>query len=94
MGMIYVRIVPKDGDDARRLDEMNLDLHRRGTERQARDRFLVPGILSSEQVDEVKEAGFEVQVIRDVSEVPRLRAERYLRQIGSIRWQRLRRWRR
>ncbi len=74
MGMYNVRIVAKDRDDARRLDEMNLDLHRRGTQRQARDRFLIPGLLTGEQVDLVKKAGFEVQVVKDVSDVPLLRA--------------------
>lgn len=73
MGLYDVRIVAKNRGDVQSLDEMRLDLHRRGTRREAIGRYLVPGLLTGEQIDQVKAAGFEVVVVDDVSQVPALR---------------------
>ncbi|MBI5251834.1 MAG: carboxypeptidase [Desulfomonile tiedjei] len=76
MGMYDVRIAVKDTADGRELDKMELDLHRRAARKEAKNRFIVPGLLTSEQIEKVKRAGFEVTIVADVSNVAaRRRAE-------------------
>ena len=73
MKFFSVRIVAKTLDGLWGLDSFNLDLKNRAARQEGSDRFVVPGILSEEQIEQVKSAGYTVEVVSDLAEVARER---------------------
>jgi len=73
MGFFSVRIVARTLDGLWGLDRFDLDLKKRAARQEGSDRFVVPGILSEEQIEQVKSAGYTVEVVSDLTEVARER---------------------
>jgi murein tripeptide amidase MpaA len=73
MRFFSVRIVARTHDALLSLDRFDLDLKKRAASQEGSDRFVVPGILSEEQIEQVKSAGYTVEVVSDLTEVARER---------------------
>ncbi len=75
MAKFIVRITARSYEQLRGLDKYHLDL-RSGTARQeGTDRFIVTGILSDEQIQQVKSAGYTVEVLSDLSQMSKERTQ-------------------
>src|SRR3954447_21549963 len=64
-----VRIISRSIEQARALQAMDLDLKYRAARRTAPERFVTPGILNAEQLDALLAAGYEVDVVADLTKV-------------------------
>lgn len=73
MGFFLVRILASTYDGLLGLERFDLDLKKRAARQEGTDRFVVPGILSEEQIVQVKSAGYGVEVVSDLTEVARER---------------------
>jgi murein tripeptide amidase MpaA len=69
MTIYSVQIIAKTLEELRALDKFELDLKYRAARQLASDRFIVPGILTEEQVRQVEAAGYTVEIASDVSQV-------------------------
>jgi carboxypeptidase T len=69
MTISSVRIIATSLEELRALDKYELDLKHRAARQLAVNRFMVPGVLTDEQIREVEAAGYTVEVISDLSQV-------------------------
>jgi len=67
--MYFVQISAETAAKLRALDEFNLDLKHRAARQRAADRFVVPGVLTSEQIAQVRGAGYTVEIVSDMTQV-------------------------
>lgn len=75
MAIYSVQITARTLEELRALDKFELDLKYRAARQLAANRFMVPGILTKEQVRQIKAAGYEVEVISDLSQVAEERVQ-------------------
>ena len=69
MHIFEVKIITENFEGLRSLGRLDLDLKYRATRQEGRNRFVVPGILSAEEIKKAKASGYEVNVIDDLSEM-------------------------
>lgn len=80
MSIFEVQIITGSLEDLRALGKLDLDLKHRAARQQDRNRFVVPGILTDAEIEKVEAAGYEVNIIDDLSEV----AEERKREVSSV----------
>jgi len=64
-----VQIIARTLAELRALDRFDFDLKHRAARQLAADRFMIPGVLTDEQIQQVEAAGYTVEVIADLSQV-------------------------
>ena len=69
MHIFEVQIITENFEGLRSLGRLDLDLKYRATRQEGRNRFVVPGILSAEEIKKAKASGYEVNVIDDLSKI-------------------------
>jgi murein tripeptide amidase MpaA len=75
MEIYLTHIVASSPEELRALDVFGLDLKHRAARREAARRFVVPGVLTDDQVRELQQAGYEVEIVEDLSRVAAQRSE-------------------
>jgi murein tripeptide amidase MpaA len=75
MTIYSVQIIARTLEELRALDKFELDLKYRAARQLASDRFMVPGILTEEQVRQVEAAGYTVEIVSDLSRVAEERVQ-------------------
>src|SRR5690348_8314497 len=75
MTKFIVRITAKSYDQLKGLDKYHLDLKKRTARQEGADRFVVTGIASEEQVQELKFAGYGVEVLSNLSQMSKERTQ-------------------
>jgi len=80
MAIYSVQITAKTLEELRALDKFELDLKSRAARQLAADRFMVPGILTDEEVRQVEAAGYTVEIVSDLSRV----AEERVQEVSHI----------
>jgi carboxypeptidase T len=75
MAKFIVRITAKSYDQLKGLDKYHLDLKKRTARQEGADRFVVTGIASEEQVQELKSAGYGVEVLSNLSQMSKERIQ-------------------
>ena len=75
MTIYSVQIIARTLEELRALDKFELDLKYRAARQLASDRFMVPGILTKEQVRQIEAAGYTVEIASDVSQVAEERSK-------------------
>src|SRR5919202_795355 len=68
-----VRITAGSYEQLRDLDKYNLDLKKRTAREEDDNRFVVVGILSEQQIEQVRSAGYTVEILSDLSQMGRER---------------------
>src|SRR5919202_3215413 len=68
-----VRITAGSYEQLRDLDKYNLDLKKRTAREEDANRFVVVGILSEQQIEQVRSAGYTVEILSDLSQMGRER---------------------
>ena len=74
MDVFSVVIEAKSLKDLRALDQFDLDIKRRSAQKVNEHRFVVPGILTREQIQLVTAKGYKVEAVADLSQVGKERA--------------------
>jgi carboxypeptidase T len=69
MDIFSVRIISKTADELRALDRFNLDLKHRAARQVDANQFEIPGVVTSEQMHQVKAAGYQVAIISNLSQI-------------------------
>lgn len=69
MAISSVRIIATTLEGLRALDKYELDLKHRAARQLADECFMVPGILTDEQIQEVEAAGYTVEILADMAQV-------------------------
>lgn len=69
MRLFEAQIITDTLGKLRALDKLKLDLKHRAAREEDRNRFVVPGILNADEIAKTKAAGYEVNVIADLSDV-------------------------
>lgn len=67
MGIFEAYIIADSSAHLRLLRTMDLDLKYRGARQVSKNRFIVSGLLSEEEITKVKGAGYEINIMRDLS---------------------------
>lgn len=67
MSIFETQIIATNFDQLRALDKLGLDLKQRATRQESRNRFVVPGILDTTDIEKTKSAGYEVNIITELS---------------------------
>lgn len=80
MAIYSVRITAKTPEKLRELDKFELDLKYRAAQKLATDRFMVPGVLTEEEIRQVGAAGYTVESVSDLSRV----AEERVQEVSHI----------
>lgn len=75
MALSSVKIFAKTLDELRALDKFELDLHYRATRQLENGLFMIPGVLTDEEVAKLTEAGYKIEVVADLTKVARERAK-------------------
>lgn len=75
MAIYSVQIIARNLEELRALDKFELDLKYRAARQLAANRFMVPGILKEEQIQQVEAAGYGVEIISDLSRVAEARVQ-------------------
>ncbi len=75
MTKFIVRIIARSYEELRGLDKFNLDLKKRTAREENTDRFVVSGILTEQQIEQVRSAGYTVEILSDLSEISRERMQ-------------------
>jgi carboxypeptidase T len=75
MTKFIVRIISSSYEQLRGLDKYRLDLKKRTARKEGTDKFIVTGILSEEQINQVKSAGYTVEVLSDLSQASKERTQ-------------------
>ena len=73
MQIFETQIITDSLAKLRALDALDLDLKHRAARQEGRNRFVVPGILNKEEIDKAKAAGYEVNIIEDLSTILEVR---------------------
>ncbi len=74
MDKFSVVIGAKSEKDLRALDQFDLDIQRRGAKKINEQKFVVPGVLTGEQISQLKEKGYSVEITADLSQVGKERS--------------------
>jgi murein tripeptide amidase MpaA len=74
MDMFSVVIGAKSLKELRELDKFDLDIKRRAAQKVTEEKFIVPGILTREQIEQVKSRGYAVEITADLSQVGKERS--------------------
>ena len=69
MHIFETHIITDSIEKLRDLGKLDLDLKHRAARQEGRNRFVVPGILNAEEIKKAKAAGYEVNIIDDLSEM-------------------------
>lgn len=69
MAISSVHIIARTLEELRALDGFELDVKHRAARQLAANRFMVPGVLTDEQMQQVETAGYTVEVLSDLSQV-------------------------
>jgi murein tripeptide amidase MpaA len=75
MAKFLVRITARSYEELRGLDKYNLDLKKRTAREEDTDRFVVSGILTEQQIEQVRSAGYIVEILSDLTQVSRERMQ-------------------
>ena len=75
MEIYSVRIVARTLDQLKMLEPFDLDLKYRAAHQEGGDRFVVPGILTVEQIQQLQAAGYIIEVVDDLSQVAEARRQ-------------------
>jgi carboxypeptidase T len=75
MAKFIVRITARSYEQLRGLDKYHLDLKKRTARQEGTDKFIVTGILSEEQIQQVKSNGYTVEVLSDLSQMSKERTQ-------------------
>jgi carboxypeptidase T len=75
MAKSIVRITARSYEELRALDKYHLDLKKRTARKEGTDKFIVTGILTEEQTNQVKSDGYTVEVLSDLSEASKERTQ-------------------
>ena len=67
MNTFSVRIVARTLEDLRALDAFDLDLQRRGARRTESGQYMVSGIVDDAQIQQLRVAGYQVEVVADLT---------------------------
>lgn len=67
--MFSVKIVSKNIEDMKELDKFNLDLRRRSAYQEEKGQYVVPAILNKEQIEQIKQAGYAVEILSDIKKI-------------------------
>jgi carboxypeptidase T len=73
MTKFIVRIIAKSYEELRGLDKYHLDLKERTAREEDKNRFIVIGLLNDEQIQQVKSAGYTVDILSDLSQMSKER---------------------
>lgn len=75
MTIASVRIFATTLEELRALDRFELDLKHRAAQQLAANHFMVPGILTDDQIQQVKVGGYTVEVISDLTQAAKERVQ-------------------
>ena len=75
MTIYSVQIIARNLEELRALERLELDLKYRAAYQLTTDRFMVPGILTDEQIQQVEATGYTVEIISDLTQVAAERAQ-------------------
>lgn len=67
MSIFEAQVIATNFKQLRELDKLDLDLKQRATRQERRNRFVVPGILNIADIEKTRSAGYEVNIIADLS---------------------------
>ncbi len=73
MDVFSVRIIARSLRELRALDRFGLDLKHRAARKEGADRFVVPGVLTADQIRQLKASGYTVETVSDLTRVARER---------------------
>jgi carboxypeptidase T len=68
MPVFLVKIVATSYAEIVALDNYHLDLKERAAQQEDTNRFVVPGILTDEQIQDLKSAGYTVEIMKDLTQ--------------------------
>jgi carboxypeptidase T len=74
MDVFSVVIEAKSLKDLRALDQFDLDIKRRSAQKVSEHKFVVPGVLTREQIQQLTAKGYKVETVADLSQVGKERA--------------------
>ncbi|HDR4766204.1 TPA: carboxypeptidase [Bacillus cereus] len=69
MKLYSVRIHSNSHEELKRLEKFDFDLQYRISKKTDVDYYEVPGILTNEQIEKVKQSGYQVEIIEDLNKV-------------------------
>lgn len=75
MTKFIARITARSYQELRSLDKYHLDLKKRTARQEDTNKFIVTGILSEEQIKQVKSAGYTVEILSDLSRISKERTQ-------------------
>jgi carboxypeptidase T len=78
--MFLVKIIAKSLEELLSLERFPLDLKENSAEEEKQGRFVITGILTQEQINHVSDSHYTVEIITDLSNVPKQR----LREVSTI----------
>ena len=73
MARFIVRITANSYEKLRELDKHHLDLKERSARQEDTNKFIVIGILNDNQIQQVKSAGYKVEILSDLSQTSKER---------------------
>src|SRR6476469_1535076 len=73
MARFIVRIITDSYEKLRELDKFHLDLKERSARQEDTNKFIVTGILNDDQIQKVKSAGYQVEILSDLSQASKER---------------------
>jgi carboxypeptidase T len=75
MAKFIVRIIANSYEQLRGLDKYHLDLKKRTARQEDTNKFIVTGILNEEQIQQVRSAGYTVEILSDISQISKQRTQ-------------------
>jgi murein tripeptide amidase MpaA len=75
MAKFIVRIIASSYEQLRGLDKYHLDLKKRTARQEDTNKFIVTGILNEEQIQQVRSAGYTVEILSDISQISKQRTQ-------------------
>ena len=75
MAKFIVRIIARSYEQLRGLDKYHLDLKKRTAREEDTNRFVVSGILTEQQIEQVRSAGYTVEILSDLTQMSRERTQ-------------------
>src|SRR5881396_3015410 len=69
MKKFIVRIIARSYVELRGLDKYHLDLKERTARQEDTHKFVVTGMLSEEQIEQVESGGYTVEILSDLSQI-------------------------